>query len=489
VITGVGKYGLGKGEFSEGDSAIGSMLRALGSHFGGSALGELGSSAGNWLSKLVGLGAYSIESNTVLQGLNGAQVPVMHSTNDSVVVRHREFVGVVHSTDVFENISYDINPGNRSLFPWLCTLAANYRMWKMRGAVFEYHSTASLMSASANAGAVMMTTNYNVYDPAFDSSMQVLNNTFTTSAKPFETFVHPLECAGQLEPTKWLFIRNHSAPVNQDQRLYDMGKFQVAVEGCPSAGNGAAIGQLWVTYEVELAKPIMYGSLGLDTPLYQLKTAGTAASGATTLVVDYPFSTVGANIVGINDFSIYRDPSTGYSYLPPGNFGLYQIEIVINTSSTTLGVPSYSSTSNLTFVPTYPNTSGGYTETSYQTYSTIKSVYKAYFKVNDVTLKSRLPVMTVTVSTSATYAVLVTLSQVSYNIFNLAYGQPIVSQGRKEIKRQVQVSEEKVDDVTSGIELLELKEEPKPPDTYRNTVLRSLGMSKSTLDVPALKHT
>jgi predicted nucleic acid-binding Zn ribbon protein len=64
------------------------------------------------------------------------------------VITHREYITdiVTSSTaGAFSYVTYSINPGQDSLFPWLSNIAQCFEAYKMHGLVFEYKS----MSADA----------------------------------------------------------------------------------------------------------------------------------------------------------------------------------------------------------------------------------------------------------------------------------------------------------------------------------------------------
>ena len=51
-----------------------------------------------------------------------------------------------------------------------------------------------------------------------------------------------------------LYVRSGPVPSTGDERLYDLGRFQIATEGQQAIGGN--LGELWVTYEVLMSKPI-----------------------------------------------------------------------------------------------------------------------------------------------------------------------------------------------------------------------------------------
>ena len=173
------------------------------------------------------------------------------------IIRHREFIKDIEATSAFTLQSFDINPGLSTTFPWLSNVADAYEEYQMRGLVFEVKSLSSdaVLSASTSSalGSVMMATSYNSLNPDFINKQQMLNYEFANSSKPSVSFYHPVECKKNWTPVSELYVRTGSVPAGADQRLYDLGKFQLATEGM-QASSGIC-GELWATYEIELYKP------------------------------------------------------------------------------------------------------------------------------------------------------------------------------------------------------------------------------------------
>ena len=62
-----------------------------------------------------------------------------------------------------------------------------------------------------------------------------------------------------------LYVRpTLNVPSGSDRRLYDFGNFQIATIGLQ--GTSVNVGELWVTYEIELFKPKVITEDGLYIP-------------------------------------------------------------------------------------------------------------------------------------------------------------------------------------------------------------------------------
>jgi len=186
----------------------------------------------------------------------------MHKSDQSIVVRHREFITTVNSSIGYTvQQSFDINPGNRTLFPWLSGIAARFQEYRIRGMVFHYVPTSGSAVASSNAalGAVMLQTTYRASDTAPASKIEMLNEYNSNESVPSEAFCHPIECDPKENPFNIQYVRTANTTALEDKLLYDLGTTHLAVQGCQTNGN--ALGDLWVTFEVELKKPIVSSSI------------------------------------------------------------------------------------------------------------------------------------------------------------------------------------------------------------------------------------
>ena len=91
---------------------LGSALRALGGFAGGSlgsmvgspgAGASVGSSLGAALSKWLGSGDYAVSSNSIVSRvMRGSDaIPGMHSNGQTVVIRHKEYLGEIKGSQNF----------------------------------------------------------------------------------------------------------------------------------------------------------------------------------------------------------------------------------------------------------------------------------------------------------------------------------------------------------------------------------------------------
>lgn len=226
-------------------------------------LGRLLLHGGNMLGGLVGLptifgsGDYQMSQNSLWTA--SGQVPFMHSSSESLTLRHREFVfNVSMNGATFTPTTLDINPGLGNLFPYLSRLATNFQEYDFKGLIFEYKSTSSVaLTTGTNTamGKVMMAVQYRSDAAPFISDTQLLNTMWSVDSKPSEAAILPVECAPSENPFKIQYIRE-DVTFPGDAKMYDLGQFTIATAG-GQTGQTNVIGELWVSYEVELRKPVV----------------------------------------------------------------------------------------------------------------------------------------------------------------------------------------------------------------------------------------
>lgn len=216
--------------------------------------------AGNYIT---GYGAYKRGRRTIN---SGTQIPSVVNSSGGFIIRHKEYIGDVPASQAFLLAALPINPGQPQTFPWLSQIAENFEEWVPRGITFMYKSTSSnsVVSTAANTalGTVVMATEYNVANPVFGNKQQMENYEGAVSCDPSRNQLQLVESSKSQNPLGIYFVRSGPVPVGSDQRFYDMGLFQIATTGMQA--NGSIIGELWVSYEIELKKPRILTGLPLN---------------------------------------------------------------------------------------------------------------------------------------------------------------------------------------------------------------------------------
>lgn len=247
-----------------GDMA-GSAIRAA----GGGTLMDAASAAGR---VFAGRGAYE-EANQLIDG-GSDQVPSFAPSVDgaSVVISHKEYVCDVYGPEslFFENTQFPINPGLERTFPWLSQIAQNYDEYEIKQLIFTYKSqVGEFTSPTGQVGTVIMATQYDVNDEEFTDKQQMLGYDSAMSSKATNNQLHGVECDPmKLSGATGKYVRVGPPPIQAagggaaDLKSYDHATFNIAVAAIPEAFRNQAIGELHVSYTVELRKPKFFTARG-----------------------------------------------------------------------------------------------------------------------------------------------------------------------------------------------------------------------------------
>lgn len=383
---------------------LGSALRTLGG-LGGGALGGIfgmpaggssfGTGVGAALSKWLGSGDYNVSRNSLVEKASNG-IPMMHKTEQSIVVRHKEFIGSISGSANFTvQKTLQINPGNSVTFPWLSGVAARFQEYKIRGMVYHYVPTSGTAVSGTNSalGSVMFQTSYRANDTAPASKVTMMNEYWATEAVPSETFCHPIECDPKENPFNIQYIRTGTIPSSDNQLLYDLGTTYVATAGMQSTN---IVGDVWVTYEIELKKPIVDSNVTATAPL--LNAYFTAPTGVSWFPAAY--STQG----DITVTSVSANTIT----LGPGLVGtfLFMYEFQASTTFTACDLSGALSYTNANSAYADPTSGGVYYRSvlSGGTPQVNSAWYMAAFQVTDssqpVTITAPAGTLTGTAATS-----------------------------------------------------------------------------------------
>lgn len=246
--------------FQSVGQTLGGMAGGLVGGPGGAALGRvLGGGAASLLKSIAGVGDYTVSSNTLVNSPARASMdslPSFGNMSQGMRIRHREYIQDIVSSSVagaFSITKLALQPA--FTFPWLSNVAQQFQQYRIHGMVVEYKSTSSdaLNSTNTALGTVGIGTQYDVAVPSPVNKQQVDQLQFTTSCKPSLSMIHPIECARNESPVVVLSTRNGPQATNTDIRLYDFANTYVYTTGVQ--GTSVNLGELWISYDVELIKP------------------------------------------------------------------------------------------------------------------------------------------------------------------------------------------------------------------------------------------
>jgi len=292
----------------------------IGQPSAGSAVGH---SLGAAISKWLGAGDYTVAKNTLVQRA-ASGIPMMHNSGQSTTIRHREFITQVNGTVGFNvQRSIILNPGLASSFPWLSGIARNYQEYEWKGLVFHFVPTSgtAVSNTSAALGTVMLQTSYRSTDAPPESKIEMMNEFWANEVVPFDSMCHPIECSPKENPFNVHYVRSGNAV--GEPLMYDLGVTYLATQGQQSA---YAVGDLWVTYEVELKKPIVSSNA---TNVSDLSAASFTLSTPST-----PFpNTPPSQVIIEGTLPITYTPS-GRINVPPGYPGTFYVAVTVIAGST-----------------------------------------------------------------------------------------------------------------------------------------------------------
>jgi len=265
-------------------SYLSAPLSALGGVAGGVGAGLLtknpygvkagaaaGSAAGMLLAQgiksLTGFGDYTVRKNSFSPGAPPLIRNHKNYPSGAVLMSHHEYLGDLISSstaNTFKLQNFTVNPGLSSTFPFLSQIAQNFQEYRVIGMLFEYRSMSAdaLNSTNTALGSVIMASNYDASKANYASKAEMEQSQFHQSFKPSESCVHLVECHPASAVLSELYIRTGAVGSNQDIRFSDLLNFQIASTGCQ--GTNVNLGEIHVSYEVLLLKPILYQSLGQD---------------------------------------------------------------------------------------------------------------------------------------------------------------------------------------------------------------------------------
>jgi len=344
----------GRGSYSLSD--VTAFAPAVGAGLGGlfgPAGAMLGTGVGSAVDKLAGYltgrGQYKVNFNSIVNP--GQTIPGFEKLTDATRLRHRELVATIvepaNNAGTFINRVFHVNAalpaiswsGGGGVFPWGSSIACNYQQWKPLGMVFMFVSRASPINNSATGGLGLgmgcMASNYDSLDAPYESMAIMQQSQYAVSFPPSANMMHEIECEPSLTSVEVLYTREAAVPTSADIRFYDLCTFQFATQGLPNSTSDQLIGELWVTYDIGLVKPLLSAGLAgmcvigwkWQLPIATVASAGGAYLGnPATAAVLMPGSTINAPTLG----------NTGIITFPPGISGKWKLTYIVGGASTAL---------------------------------------------------------------------------------------------------------------------------------------------------------
>jgi len=244
----------------------------------GPAGGAVGGMAGKLLDSISGHGSYKINKNTVYQ--NSVPQFASHVGDGCIRMKHKEFISDVITSPtagLFQNNQYAISASNPATFPYLSQIAVNFEEFMFEGLVFSYVPSSGSLSTTGQLGTIIMATQYNSAALPFTNKQQAEASTYSISQVVSSGCLHPIECDSRQTPSQGIFY--NSRPGQQvditDIRWQQLGNLNVMTQGAPNSSED--VGELWVSYDVVLCKPILQSD---DSEQYDHYVATAGISGS-----------------------------------------------------------------------------------------------------------------------------------------------------------------------------------------------------------------
>lgn len=316
---------------------------------------NFGSQLGQRISRLIGSGDYemnSVTTNSLIHPRGADPSASFGKDGVSIRMKYREFLGDVSTGTVagaFTNYTYPINPGLRSTFPYLSQLANNFDLYCVKGIVFEYISSASPYLATSALGTVIASTEPNSEAPAYTSKFQMENSACSISTRIDKNLMYGIECALGSNPQNCYYVRSGASTL--PLTTTDIGNFQIAVAPGTGVPTSTVVGELWVTYDIELSRPSInlsrvgslqyYGTTAVTaTPVGTVSTLNSsgALSGVTTTTTALSFPGMVVGDVLLVSFLWFGGTAAAGHLAPTFTLSGFQVPSAIP------GVGSYGST-------------------------------------------------------------------------------------------------------------------------------------------------
>jgi hypothetical protein len=271
---------------------VGGLIGGVGGSLIG--LGDQGAEVGRWMgagaADITGWGAgpYTVANNIVNEGALSGVPSFGPSDANTVTVTHKEFVCDIFGPELagtFQNQTFSLNPGLQTTFPWLSQIASNFDEYSFGQLMFTYRSTVTdFVANNGQVGSVIMATQYNPDDAPFAQKQDAMEYDGAVSGKCSHDIIAGVECdPSKNSGSQGKYVRAGPPPQNEDIKTYDLGTLNVAISNAPVAFQNQALGELWVSYTVQLRKPRFFVSRALNLPTDVFVGRSASASAGTRL--------------------------------------------------------------------------------------------------------------------------------------------------------------------------------------------------------------
>jgi hypothetical protein len=159
------------------------------------------------------------------------------------VVSHHEFVVALSESTSDQTYSFNINPGNTAIFPWLSAIAPSWDKYRFKRLSFSYSPNSSVTTP----GLIVFAFDYDPRDADYTSLTEFENCHSHVETAPYTKMSLSFDFSKYLG--RW--FKTTSTTRTESKDWYYPGKFQVFVLTGPAT---TAYGRVLVDYEVEFCE-------------------------------------------------------------------------------------------------------------------------------------------------------------------------------------------------------------------------------------------
>lgn len=257
------------------------------------------------------------------------------------VISEDEYIGAVTVANQpnFNNVSYPVNPGQVTSFPWLSTVASRFEKYHFEFLEFYYKREVSEFATNGQVGKVMLSFDADASDAPPGTKTQIEATEPHRDGMPCENIrlVIPPKMFNKFNDG--YFIRPAGLPGAADIKTYDIGNLNIATQGIL---NNVEIGELHVRYRVKLMIPVIEnaGAPANNSVAQLIESPGI--SPATTVYADVPFNDTTAADGYINGLNVNLNGGSGQLILPAGNYLIdVTLKFVASGSATNFNLNTY----------------------------------------------------------------------------------------------------------------------------------------------------
>ena len=101
--------------------------------------------------------------------MRNIQPRIAYNGSNSCCIAHRELIATINHSVNFSTISFNLNPGLSSTFPWLAPMAAQWEQYRFKKLLFNYVTRTS----TTTVGSILLAPDYDASDAAPTSEVNM----------------------------------------------------------------------------------------------------------------------------------------------------------------------------------------------------------------------------------------------------------------------------------------------------------------------------